>query len=230
MHLFNLGETVFLELQLEDGNASQYPSAFVWMGGVFEIQVNLAHVASGRYVGTWTPLFPTQYGVTFIVYQDAPRTIINPKYAQSHETWREYDAMVDAIWDELMSGHTIPGSAGDLQAKAASVSSRQRVVHGYNYSPPPSVDPSGTDTLIGNAWLETDGNLDTNVTSCSISFYDSNGTLLFTETDVTPDAQSVFAISRVSPGFSAYQKVYIIASIVTPSNTVTTPKAMSILK
>ena len=225
MNLFNLGETVPLNLLLEDGNTSQYPRAYVDKNGVAETTVDLTHIIRGRYNGNWTPATLGIYSVTYIVYSDAGRTIENTNYTRDLERWRGFDLMVDSIWNELLSGHTIVGSAGEVLGRIPAVpaGARERVVQGYTFK-------QAQNLLEGLLWLEVDGQLDTSVTSASVDFRDSAGNLIFTLTDSGPDANGIFRVSRVNPGFTGDQIVYAVATITIPGpRTITTAKTITMV-
>jgi hypothetical protein len=119
--IYRPGETAIpLSLQLDDGAATLYPSAHVYRGATQEVVVPLAHVALGRYSGLWTPATSSDYVVVFIVYSDAARTIESPDYTRESENWRPITAVspqiASDVWDELLAGHTVTGSAGATMA------------------------------------------------------------------------------------------------------------------
>lgn len=87
-----------------------------------------------------------------------------------------------------------------------------------------------TNSVDGNVWLERDGQLLTAVTSASAEFYGSDGTLLFPVlTDLAPDAQGVFHVSKVNPNFSPGEQIYCRLAIVTPSGTYTSLKGLQVV-
>lgn len=87
-----------------------------------------------------------------------------------------------------------------------------------------------TTTLDGNVWLERDGQIITAVTSATAEFYGSDGTLLFAAlSDLTPDAQGVFRVTKSSPGFTAGDQVYVRLQIVSPSGTFTSLKGIQVV-
>lgn len=232
MNLFNLGETVELKLITEDGDTSQYPRALAYRSsGSLEATIDLIHSVNGKYTGPWTPATNDTYNVQFFVYSNSARTIENKLYARSLEFWRAFDDMAtatateaaDAVWDEDMALHNIANSAGDFLTRipVTPAGARERVVQGYSFV-------QTSNTMIGNLWLEKDGQLELSVTSCTVDFYDSSGVLLFSETDLTPDAQGIFKISRFNPGFVADQLVYAVATVTLPGpSTVTTVKTIT---
>lgn len=122
MPFFVTGQPALLSLTLGGGDIDLYPRAFAWRNGTQETAVALSHVAQGRYTGPWTPGTPGKYNLLYIVYQDAARTIPSPVYDQVEETWQSLDGAVGpgiapAVWDELLAGHTIAGSAGEYLAR-----------------------------------------------------------------------------------------------------------------
>lgn len=129
--------------------------------------------------------------------------------------------IADAVWDEATAGHQAAGSTG-LALTAASVAEKQvRSSFAYNVS---------TATLVGNVWLEQEGQHISSVTSCSLSFYNADGALLFTTTDITPDAQGIFKVSQASPtGFTAGAQVYVLCDLVAPSGTYRTVKGIQVI-
>jgi hypothetical protein len=119
--IFRPGETLELNLQLDDGAETLYPRALLYRGATQEAAVSLAHVAQGRYRGLWTPATDEDYVAIFIVYTDAGRTIISEDYTREAQQWRPISAvsprLADDVWDEDLSGHTSAGSAGEALAR-----------------------------------------------------------------------------------------------------------------
>jgi hypothetical protein len=162
----------------------------------------------------------------YIVYSDAARTTIDTSYSYEMEIWKSVnllgETISDQVWDELVADHLNAGSTGEALSRIPvnPASARERVVQGYAAN-------AGTGLFTGVLWLEVDGQLVTTVTSCSVSFYSDTGGLLFTETDLAPDTQGVFRITRPNPGFTADQLIYAVASITTPTATIVTVKAIT---
>ena len=130
--LFTPGTSVPVTLLLEDGAVDQFPRARIYTNGTLHAIVDLGHVAEGRYSGTWaTPAAPAKaYDVMFIVYTNAARTTESLIYNREMEKWQP-DSLIstaiglpglvgdiaDQVWDELLSEHTIVGSAGAFLAR-----------------------------------------------------------------------------------------------------------------
>jgi hypothetical protein len=106
-------------------------------------------------------------------------------------------------------------SAGFLEHRAAS---------SFAFNP-------NTGVLDGNAWLELEGVLIPAVTSLTANFYNSAGALLFSLTDVAPDAQGIFRISSTPfpPGFTVGALVYVRLTIVAPSGTFVGVKGLQVV-
>jgi hypothetical protein len=120
--IYRPGESgIPLNLQLEDGASTLYPSAYVYRGNIQEAAIPLAHVARGYYSGAWTPATSDDYTVVFVIYSDVARTLEAAQYSREAESWRPITAVspgiADSVWDELLSGHTSPGSAGDALSR-----------------------------------------------------------------------------------------------------------------
>jgi hypothetical protein len=128
-NLFTPGATVPVTLNLEDGNAAQFPRARVYSNGTLITTIDLGHIAEGRYSGTWsTPATPAlTYDVLFIVYANAIRTIESVIYTREMEKWQPdsliasaiglpglLGSIADSVWDELLAGHAVVGSAGEF--------------------------------------------------------------------------------------------------------------------
>lgn len=70
-----LGETVRLALQLEDGVTSLYPRATIYNGSPVPVAaVDLDHTAMGMYRANWVPGYASNYNVVYRVFSDAGRT------------------------------------------------------------------------------------------------------------------------------------------------------------
>lgn len=74
----------------------------------------------------------------------------------------------------------------------------------------------GTDTLVGQIWVESSNMVVTAPTSCSVTWYDETETAMFTVTDAVPDPRGVFLVSQVSPGLQGNKAYYAEASIGIP--------------
>lgn len=112
--LFTPGGSVYLTLNLEDGDINQYPRARVYTNGTLVDTIDLVHSQFGRYRGSWvTPSVPALvYDVLFITYSNAARTVENPRYTREMEKWQPATLIADAVLDEPLALHAIPGSVG----------------------------------------------------------------------------------------------------------------------
>ena len=75
-------------------------------------------------------------------------------------------------------------------------------------------DPT-TQTLTGQVWAEKSNTIEP-ATSASITWYDSDGTSLFTISSSTPDTQDVFKLVKASPRITRYQSYYSVATVAMP--------------
>ena len=127
------------------------------------------------------------------------------------------------VWNEPLAGHTIAGTTGAALGDAAASSYRPNVMASFAFD-------QATNAIDGNVWLVVEGQLLTSVTSASAEFYGSDGTLLFPAlTDLAPDAQGVFHVSKVNPDFSPGEQIYCRLAIVTPSGTYTSLKGLQVV-
>jgi len=130
---------------------------------------------------------------------------------------------VDQVWDEPLAGHAIVGTTGAALGDTAASSYRPNVMASFAFD-------QATNAIDGNVWLVVEGQLLTSVTSASAEFYGSDGTLLFPAlTDLAPDAQGVFHVSKVNPDFSPGEQIYCRLAIVTPSGTYTSLKGLQVV-
>ena len=128
-NLFTPSVSTLLSLNLNDGSGSQFPRASVFAGGTLITTVDLTHVSLGRYTGVWVPASAVDYDVIFVVYSDAGRTIESLIYTRELERWQPDtltagaapSLIADAVWDELLAGHTAAGSAGEYLARLTAV-------------------------------------------------------------------------------------------------------------
>jgi hypothetical protein len=110
-------------LQLSDGATDQYPRAYLYRGGTFEVAISLAHAGQGLYTGVWLPSTAANYEAVFIVYTDPPRTVESPYYERVTDDWQPSDLIGAAaalgILDASLAGHTAPGTVGEALARAS---------------------------------------------------------------------------------------------------------------
>ena len=81
-----------------------------------------------------------------------------------------------------------------------------------------------TDVLELAVWVERLGFTVDNPTSCSVDWYEPDGTLLFTVSDSSPDAQGIFQITRASTTLVANTAYYVEVSVTDSAGTVTTTR------
>lgn len=67
--------------------------------------------------------------------------------------------------------------------------------------------------ITGQVWVESGNLVVVTPVSASISWYGDDGTLLFTEAAVGPDAQGVFKVTKASPGLVKSRSYYALASV-----------------
>lgn len=74
-HRIDLGDSVRLALQLEDGDTGQFPRATVYNGSVVPVAaVDLDHTGLGLYRQLYTPTKEADFDVVYRVFSDAGRT------------------------------------------------------------------------------------------------------------------------------------------------------------
>jgi hypothetical protein len=88
----------------------------------------------------------------------------------------------------------------------ASGGSQYWVEQSYSYNP-------GNDRVTGQVWVESNNLVSTAGTSCTVTWYDENGTALFSMTDSAPDGQGVFRVIKDNPGLSLNASYYAIAVV-----------------
>ena len=88
------------------------------------------------------------------------------------------------------------------------------------------------DRLDVTVWIEK-GNMvfndPPNMGDCDVNFYTKDGVLLFSLTDMTPDAQGIYTASQASPGLVPDALYYAVAQVAVagvPNNTVSGAKGM----
>ena len=113
-HVFTPGSSLALSLTLEGGDTDLYPRAAIYTGGSFIENVDLSHVALGRYTGAWTPASSVDYDAVFIVYDDAPRTQESAKYFRVAERWQPGNVVAASVWAEALPGSFGVGEAGKI--------------------------------------------------------------------------------------------------------------------
>lgn len=127
------------------------------------------------------------------------------------------------VWDEPLADHLSAGSTGAALNSTTVASVDNHVASSFAFD-------QATNSVDGNIWLERDGQLLTAVTSASAEFYGSDGTLLFPALmDLSPDAQGVFRVSKINPGFSPGEQIYCRLEIVTPGGTYTSLKGLQVV-
>lgn len=84
-------------------------------------------------------------------------------------------------------------------------------------------------TLTVNAWLEHQGQLVTEPTSCTVTVFDDAGSQQFEVSDNSPDAQGVFKMTKASPGLAAGMSYYARIQIVASGSTYTTIEGVATL-
>ena len=76
--------------------------------------IAMAHIANGTYVAPFTPTANKSYMVNKMVYTDPPTyAITSGSYSPGSETFHA-KSFEDSVWNAVLSGYTIPGSAGKL--------------------------------------------------------------------------------------------------------------------
>ncbi len=80
------GASLVLELVLADGSTTRFPRATVYdSAGALHATVNLTHVATGLYQGSYTPAVAGHFSAIFIVYTDAGHTTVANQYDREAE-------------------------------------------------------------------------------------------------------------------------------------------------
>jgi hypothetical protein len=81
------------------------------------------------------------------------------------------------------------------------------VLQGYGYD-------QINDRLEGLIWVEQGNLISSASTSCTVKWYDKDGTLLFTLVDAAPDSQGIFKVEKTTPGLAGDRVYYAIADVV----------------
>lgn len=104
-----------ISLNLNDGDVSQYPRAYVYDGGSLSATIDLSHDALGRYRGSWVPAAAVDYDVVFVVFSDAGRTIESPTYTREQERWQPSPTVsaAGAVWGANLASYVGPGTAAE---------------------------------------------------------------------------------------------------------------------
>lgn len=78
------GDTVGLELALQDGDGGKFPQASIYnAAGSLQITLDLTHTALGLYQVNWTSSeIEGHYSVIYITYNDAGHTIESNKHGR----------------------------------------------------------------------------------------------------------------------------------------------------
>jgi len=119
------------------------------------------------------------------------------------------DAVVDAVWDEDVTGHTTADTMGEALDNADQI----------RYSPQCSIryDQSGGEACLV-AWLMRDGVIVSSPTSARVIAYDEDGNVVIDSTSVLPDTFGFFKIV-INPltltAMHAYRVRVIIVSAAT---------------
>ena len=94
MRLIEVNQSSLIEIQLYDGDATQFPRVRVYdnagtelTGAPYNSPIDLTHRATGLYTATVTPTSEAEVVLTSIIYSDAGHTVINKKYNQDSEAW-----------------------------------------------------------------------------------------------------------------------------------------------
>lgn len=115
------------------------------------------------------------------------------------------------------------GLDGTSSAPITQTALATKVVASFAY------DEAG-DIVDGNLWLERDGQIVVAVTSATVEFYGSDGTLLFPAlADLAPDAQGIFRVTKTVPGFVAGDQIYTRLVIVAPSGSFTSVRGLQVV-
>ncbi len=76
-----------------------------------------------------------------------------------------------------------------------------------------SYDAAG-DILTGLVWVEWENKVQTGASNCSVGWYDADGSLMFTMTKASPDAQGLFKVTQSAPGL-ATSRIYYAKPVLT---------------
>ena len=101
-----ISQPLLLELALTDGVSSKFPRAKVYTDiGALVATIDLPHIASGLYQGTWTPSTTGQFNVHYTVFSDAGHTIADVTYERvaDHVLVRALDQ--DLAFRKLLGHH-----------------------------------------------------------------------------------------------------------------------------
>lgn len=82
------------------------------------------------------------------------------------------------------------------------------VLQGFGYD-------QTNDELTGIIWVESGNSVvSTDLDTCTVRWYDEDGTLLFTMTDSAADSQGIFKLTKSAPGLTADGVYYAVSEIV----------------
>lgn len=121
----DVGQSILLELQLEDEAAGLFPQVTIYTdGGAVEAgPLDLADRGGGLYQVSWTAT-EGQFSARFLTFSDAAHTTrTNHEPGLSHLEITDRDAanvaIAGAVWDEDKGAHVLPGSFGEATIAAA---------------------------------------------------------------------------------------------------------------
>lgn len=116
------GVPLLLSLMLDDGQSGRYPRAKIIDSDGIQvgspIDLTEAVAFSGLYQGEWATPVSGDYAAAFEVYSDAGYTtladyVLTSDHIRIRSNSVDLNATaIDAIWDEVLSGHLADGSAG----------------------------------------------------------------------------------------------------------------------
>lgn len=116
----NVGDTVPLRLQLDDGDTGMFPQAFIYDDEDNLLSTkNLTHIADGEY-GNNTYVMPSEIfiHVRYKVFSDSGHTTPSTHGRALDVFVKNSDTaalIADAVWDESLAGHVAGGSMGANQ-------------------------------------------------------------------------------------------------------------------
>jgi len=151
------------------------------------------------------------------------------------ETATDPAVIADAVWNELLAGHTISGSAGLILSEAASEASPAVIAAAvWNAARASFVEPGsfgesngfitdtkmsvainpGTDLLTMMTWLEQNENIIASPTQATVFVYNSAATLLFTlGPSSSPSTVGVFTMTQTAASTLLSQNATYVALI-----------------
>lgn len=115
----DVGVPALLLTTLFDGAATRGVRAYIrTISGAPITTVSLVHTGDGTYQASYTHGSVGYLSVTYYIFTDTTYTVEDKLYARASEVWRIVPvttpaSIADAVWDEGLAFHLLPGSTGE---------------------------------------------------------------------------------------------------------------------